>query len=147
MRRVVAAAACLAAMGCGRNGEPATAQAPAPPSAVVEVTTPPRNCIRLDLSPLKVVRVDEPQRRLFAAAPGTDERPLTARIRDLESCFELTEWAGRWHLSVFTDGDLAGYKDEPRLASAVADGRWARAYVAEYTAESKTLTRNPADSW
>lgn len=147
MRRALVVAA-LAATGCARGAEPPPEQAPTP-AAVTEATTPARNCFRLDLSPLTVVRVDEPQRRLFVVAPDAADKPLAARVRDLESCFELTDWAGRWSLSVFTDEALARYKDDPLVADAVRNGRWARAYVAEYSASGKKMTRNPAlaGSW
>jgi hypothetical protein len=138
-RHAAAVAWVLAA--CAR-GDPEPQSEPAPGGA--EGRTPPRNCVRIDLTPLKVVRVDEPQRRLFVVTPDAGERPLAARIGDLESCFDLTDWAGRWHMSVFTDESLAGYKDQSELAAAVADGRWARAYVAEYDAATRNLARHPA---
>jgi hypothetical protein len=146
MRRppVLAAALVAAAlvMGCGRGGEPPAK--PAPNTAPAEAATTPRNCARLELAPLTVARLDESQRRLFVVAPDGAEKPLDARIRDLESCFEFTEWAGRWSLSVFTDASLARYKDDPHVEAAVADGRWAKAYLAEYDAATRHLTRNPA---
>lgn len=130
------ALAALAMAGCARDTDPRPAAGAA---------TSPRSCLRLDLAPLKIVRVDEPQRRLFvSAAAGT--APLDARIRDLESCFGFTEWAGRWSLSVFADAALARYKDDPQVEGAVKDGRWARAYLAEYDAATKKTTRNPAGS-
>jgi hypothetical protein len=137
-------AATLAAVGCSRAGD-APAEPPAGTApAAAEATTPARSCVRLDLTPLKVVRVDEPQRRLFVVAPDIADTPLAARVRDLESCFDFTDWAGRWSLSVFTDDALARYKDDPLVEGAVRDGRWARAYLAEYEAATKRLTRNPA---
>ena len=136
-------AACVAAAGCVQGTPPPPEQSPAAP-VVAEATTAARSCLRLDLAPLKVVRVDEPQRRLFVVAADAAETPIAARVRDLDSCFELTDWAGRWSLSVFTDAALARYKDDDQVAEAVKDGRWARAYVAEYSATTKQLTRNPA---
>jgi hypothetical protein len=138
------AVACLAAVGCGRAAEPVPepAEAAAPP----EATTSPRSCLRLELAPLTLVRADEPQRRLFVATAHAGDGPLTARIRDLESCFAFTEWAGRWSLSVFTDPALARYKDDPQVDAAVKDGRWARAYLLEYSAASKQITRKPGGS-
>ena len=88
--------------------------------------------------------MDEPQRRLFVVAPDGAEGPIAARIRDLESCFGFTDWSGRWSLSVFTDAALARYKDDPQVEAAVKDGRWAKAYLAEYDAEEKRLRLNPA---
>ena len=137
------AGAALATIGCAGGAAPPAEQPPAPPVAV-EARTSPRNCARLDLTPLKVLRVDEPQRRLFVLAPDDADKPLAARVRDLESCFDFTDWAGRWSLSVFTDEALARYKDDPLVADAVRNGRWARAYVAEFDAATKTLTRSPA---
>jgi hypothetical protein len=126
------------AIGCARS-EPPPADEPAP----AEATAAPRSCFRLDLTPLKLVRVDEPQRRLFVTAPDGAATPIAARVRDLESCFGFTGWSGRWSLSVFTDAALARYKDDPQVADAVKDGRWAQAYVAEYSAATKKTTRNP----
>jgi hypothetical protein len=143
MRRVALVVSIVVATGCARGGEPPPEQAPAAP-LVAEAATSPSSCVRLDLTPLKVVRTDEAQRRVFVVALDAAEKPLAARIRDLESCFDFTGWAGRWHLSVFSDEAVAGYKDDPRLAAAVADGRWAKAYVAEYDAASKRVTRSPA---
>ena len=140
-RRSVVAVACALAIGCARQDAPAADEPPPP-----EATTQARSCLRLDLTPLEIARVDEPQRRLFVVAPDAAEGPLTARIRDLEACFGFTGWSGRWTLSVFTDAALARYKDDPQVEAAVMDGRWARAYVAEYDASSKTLTRHPAGS-
>jgi len=144
MRRrllAVCAAASALTIGCARSEPPA---ADAPPSS--EAATPARSCFRLDLTPLKVVRVDEPQRRLFVVAPDAADAPIAARVHDLESCFGFTDWSGRWSLSVFTDAALARYKDDPQVAGAVKDGRWARAYVAEYSAATKKTTRNPAEA-
>lgn len=144
MHKALVVAASVVATGCGADGGEPPAPAPAPLAASDEIRTSPRNCIQLELAPLKVVRADEGQRRLFVVAAAADERPLAARIRDLESCFELTDWAGRWSLSVFADESLARYKDDPQVADAVKDGRWSRAYVAEFDAGTKRLTRNPA---
>jgi hypothetical protein len=146
MRRPLAALA-LAALtlalmsGCARGKEPPPAEAE---PAVAEATTSPRSCLRLDLAPLKVVRVDEPQRRLFVTVADGAERPIAARVRDLEACFDFTDWAGRWSVSVFTDAALARYKDDPVVEAAVRDGRWARAYLLEYSAATKQTTHNPA---
>ena len=139
MGRVFAAAVAALALGCGRPEAPAADEPPPP-----EATTQARSCLRLDLTPLEIARVDEPQRRLFVVAPDVAEGPIAARIRDLESCFGFTDWSGRWSLSVFTDAALARYKDDPQVEAAVKDGRWAKAYLAEYDAEDKRLRLNPA---
>ena len=139
MHRWLVAAAGALAIGC-TSQDPPPASEPPPP----EATTQARSCLRLDLTPLEIARVDEPQRRLFVVAPDAAEGPIAARIRDLESCFGFTDWSGRWTLSVFTDAALARYKDDAQVEAAVKDGRWARAYVAEYDAASQKLRRNPA---
>ena len=136
---MLAAVACALAAGCARSETP---PADEPPPA--EATASPRSCFRLDLTPLKIARVDEPQRRLFVVAPDAADGPIAARVHDLESCFGFTDWSGRWSLSVFTDAALARYKDDPLVAGAVRDGRWARAYVAEFSAATRKTTRNPA---
>jgi hypothetical protein len=141
MRREFAAVLLLT--GCARGSEPPPdATASAPPAA--EAATSPRSCLRLELAPLTIVRVDEPQRRLFVVTTDAGETPVAARIHDLESCFDFTDGAGRWSLSVFTDAALARYKDDAEVESAVKDGRWSKAYVAEYSASTKKTTRNPA---
>ena len=130
--------ACALAIGCARQ-EPQPANEPPPPEASTEA----RSCLRLDLTPLTIARVDEPQRRLFVVTSDAADGPIAARIRDLESCFGFTDWSGRWSLSVYTDAALARYKDDPQVEAAVKDGSWAKAYLAEYEAASKKLTRNP----
>ena len=139
MRRRLAAVACGLAVGCAPSQPPPSNETPP-----VEAAASPRSCFRLDLTPLTIARVDEPQRRLFVVAPDAADGPIAARVHDLESCFGFTDWSGRWSLSVFTDAALARYKDDPQVADAVTDGRWAKAYVAEYSAATKTTTRNPA---
>jgi hypothetical protein len=47
---------------------------------------------------------------------------------------------------VFSNADLAGYKDEPRLGPALADGRWAAAYTAEFDAARYELVMQPASA-
>ena len=140
MRSGAALGALLLVAGCARGGAPEPEAAPPPPAPAA---TSPRTCARLELTPLRVVRIDEPQHRLFVAGTDATGAQIAARIQDLETCFGFTEWAERWSLSVFTDAALARYKDDPQVADAVRDGRWARAYVAEYSAAAKTLTRNP----
>ena len=44
---------------------------------------------------------------------------------------------------MYTDAALARYKDDPQVEAAVKDGRWARAYLAEYDAATKKLTHDP----
>ena len=139
MRRVFAAAACALAIGCTSQDAP-PANEPPPP----EARTDARSCLRLDLTPLTIARVDEPQRRLFAVTSDQADAPIAARIRDLESCFGFTDWNESWSLSVYTDAALARYKDDPQVEAAVKDGRWARAYVAEYDAATRKLLRHPA---
>ena len=131
-------AACAVAIGCSRQTPPPSEDAPPP-----EATTTARSCLRLDLTPLKIARVDEPQRRLFVVAPEAADGPIAARIRDLESCFGFTDWNGRWSLSVFSDAALARYKDDPEVEAAVKEGRWAKAYLAEYDAAARKLSRPP----
>ena len=138
MRRVAAAAIVLAA-GC--SAEPA--DMPARPVATAPAPGAP--CTSSDLSPLRTVRVDDGQRRFFAVgAPGVTDGQIGQAVARLEECTAGTAWAGRWRLSVFTDAAMAVYKDDPSVAPAMADGRWAKAYVAEYDAARRKLTRRPA---
>jgi hypothetical protein len=138
MRRVAAAAAAaLLAAGCGaeRGDEPSS-----PPVA----PAPGAPCAGRDLSPLRIVRVDDGQRRFFIVAPsGVTDGQIGQAAAVLEACTDGTAWADGWRLSVFTDAAMAVYKDDPSVAPAMADGRWAKAYVAEYDAARKQLTRRP----
>jgi hypothetical protein len=139
MRRALFGAACALAIGCTSPDAPPANEAPPP-----EARTEARSCLRLDLAPLTIVRVDESQRRLFVVTSDEADAPIAARIRDLESCFGFTDWNGRWRLSLHSDAALARYKDDPQVEAAVKDGRWAKAYLAEYDAATKMLTRHPA---
>jgi hypothetical protein len=142
MRRVVAAAAAVVlAAGCGaeRGDEPSSR-----PVATV-APAPGAPCEGRDLTPLRIVREDDGQRRFFTvAAPGVTDGQIGQAVAVLEACTDGTAWAGGWRLSVFTDAAMAVYKDDPSVAPAMADGRWANAYVAEYDAARKRLIRNPA---
>jgi len=146
MRRALAAAMCALAIGCARANEPKRTETGNVPPAEqpAEATVAPRTCALIELTPLRVARIDEPQRRLFLVGTDAGEGTTLARIHDLDACYALTDWAGRWSLGVFDDAGLARYKDDPKVETAVADGRWARAYTAEYDAATRRLTRRPA---
>jgi hypothetical protein len=141
MRRLAAAVAIVLTAGCSAervdepSSRPVATAAPAPGAP----------CGGSDLTPLRTVRVDDGQRRFFAVgAPGVTDGQIGQAVARLEECTAGTAWAGRWRLSVFIDAAMAVYKDDPSVAPAMADGRWAKAYVAEYDAARKQLTRNPA---
>lgn len=139
--------------GCGSEpGEAAATQrtdsrsSAAPPEQKADVIAPYERCAAIDLSPMKLVRIDASQMRLFVAAATMTSDQIVDRARRLESCFLSTAWNGKWSLSVFSNAGLAGYKDEPRLAPALADGRWATAYTAEFDAANHELVMQPASA-
>ena len=146
MVRTLAAVACALAIGCARTDDSKPADTATVPAAdqPAEEAVAPRTCALIELTPLRVARIDESQRRLFLVAADPGEDAILARIHDLDACYALTEWSGRWSLGVFGDAELARYKDDPKVEAAVADGRWARAYTAEYDAATRRLTRKPA---
>lgn len=92
---------------------------------------------------MKIVRLDQSQMRLFVAASSVTSEQIVRRVRELDACFLRTDWEKKWSLSVFSDANLAGYKDEPRLASFLKDGRWAKGYTAEYDAARRELVMQP----
>jgi len=143
MRRATAAALVLVA-GCAAE----RADEPAARPVATAAPAPRAPCAGRDLTPLRVVRVDDSQRRFFAVAmAGVSDGQIGQAVAVLEACTAGTAWAGRWRLSVFSDEAMAVYKDAPSVAPAMADGRWALAYVAEYDAASKQMTRSPAGAY
>lgn len=115
-----------------------------PPQPQSVARSPVETCAAADLSPLKLVRIDQGQMRLFVAASPVTSDQIVRRVRELETCLLPTDWGKKWSLSVFSIEGLAGYKDEARLTSFVKDGRWAKGYTAEYDAASRVLVMQPA---
>ncbi|HEV2197137.1 MAG TPA: hypothetical protein VGR55_16250 [Candidatus Acidoferrum sp.] len=48
-------------------------------------------------------------------------------------------------MSFFSDAKYAGYKSDDNMAALVANGSWAKAYLAEYERQTQRLILNPAD--
>lgn len=95
---------------------------------------------------LEIEKVDAQAHRMFIGGQDSlDPEDADAEIKDLSAyvrkCYP--DWGNHWSLSFFRDRKLAGYKDEPQLASAVADGSWEKSYVAEYTNETGQLVLTP----
>jgi hypothetical protein len=96
-----------------------------------------------------IVRSDEENARLFVADEGLGslDQPgferLVAELTDFITQ-RYPHWGGRWSLSFFLSPVLAGYKDEPAIAPAVASGVWAEGYVAEYSNYDRLLVKFPA---
>jgi hypothetical protein len=140
----MAAAACLAVAGCtgGIDRQPPVPAA----TASLRANGIHGTCASIDLTPLRIVSIDERQQRLFVVAKGAAESQLIARIHDLHACLDATDWAARWSLSIFTLASMAAYKDDPRVGPAVRNGQWANAYAAEYDAATTRLTMHPASA-
>jgi hypothetical protein len=96
-----------------------------------------------------IIRTDEENARLFVAGErlGSLGQPeferLVAELTDFIRQ-RFPHWGGRWSLSFFLSPVLAGYKDEPAIAPAVASGVWAEGYVAEYSNYDRLLVKFPA---
>lgn len=48
-------------------------------------------------------------------------------------------------MSFFSDAKYAGYKSDENIAALVANGSWAKAYLAEYERLTQRLVLNPAE--
>lgn len=90
-----------------------------------------------------LVRVDKTQQRFFIQQSPATSETLNPLINKIQTCLNSHEWKNKWSLSVFSDKKLAGYKDEPNIIPFHKNSEWSKGYLAEYDANSKTLTLNP----
>ena len=101
------------------------------------------NCVELILDG-EIVRIDEKNHRLFIAGRGITALDVKKKLSQIEKCFVNTPWQQDWALSVFTEAEFAGYKDEKNIIPYHQDNRWAKSYILEYDHFTKSLITNPA---
>jgi hypothetical protein len=99
----------------------------------------------------RVLRVDRQNKRLFVEGNEADvssQNRIDSYLRNLDRVIATCEpsWKANWSLSVFSNPKLAGYKSDGELSTAVENGNWGRAYVAEYDRSTQVLTILPVDS-
>ncbi len=102
-----------------------------------------KRCVE-DVLKVKVVKVDQKNKRYFIAGPGVSVDDIAVNIGKLSGCFANSPWKDNWSLSLFSDPQYAGYKDEEHIIPFHKNNSWAKAYVAEYDSQSKTLVSYPA---
>ncbi len=115
---------------------------------VAAQTAPEQSCKSDDSA--KIVRIDDRNERVFVVVK-IDQINTTAKARkllfplqaSLKQC--RSNWGRTWAVSFFSDAKYAGYKSDDNLASLVANGSWAKAYLGEYERQTQRLILNPAE--
>ena len=115
----------------------------------IAAQTPPQESCKSDDS-AKIVRIDDRNERIFVIV-RVDQINTTAKAQkvlltlqgSLRQC--RTDWGKDWAVSFFSDPKYAGYKSDDNMAAFVANGRWAKAYLAEYERLTQRLILNPAE--
>ena len=98
----------------------------------------------------KIVRIDDRNERIFVIAQESQIN-TTAKARKLLLPLQASlkqcrpNWGRTWAVSFFSDAKYAGYKSDDNMAALVANGSWAKAYLAEYERQTQRLILNPAD--
>lgn len=111
--------------------------------------TPSQDSCKSDDS-TKIVRIDDRNERIFVIA-RIDQINTTAKARKLLLPLQASlkqcrpGWGRTWAVSFFSDSKYAGYKSDENIAALVANGSWAKAYLAEYERETQRLILNPAE--
>lgn len=95
-----------------------------------------------------VVRLDEPNRRVFGVGRSADvesNESLTRLLMDADGIVSRCrpEWGSDWKLSLFADERYAGYMDEPHIRPYLDDGRWAAGYLAECSIQDGRCVTHP----
>jgi len=109
---------------------------------------PQENCKSDDSA--KIVRIDDRNERIFVIV-RVDQINTTAKAQkvlltlqgSLKQC--RADWGREWAVSFFSDAKYAGYKSDDNMAVFVANGRWSKAYLAEYERLTQRLILNPAE--
>lgn len=110
---------------------------------------PPQESCKSDDS-AKIVRIDDRNERIFVIARA-DQINTTVKARKVLFALEASlkqcrpGWGKTWAVSFFSDAKYAGYKSDENVAALVANGSWAKAYLAEYERETQRLILNPAE--
>lgn len=116
--------------------------------AVFAQTAPEQSCKSDDSA--KIVRIDDRNERIFVVAQegqintSAKARKVLLPVQaSLKQC--RPNWGRTWAVSFFSDAKYAGYKSDDNMAALVANGSWAKAYLAEYERQTQRLILNPAD--
>jgi hypothetical protein len=111
-------------------------------------TAPEQVCKSDDVA--KIVRIDDRNERIFVIA-RVDQINTSAKARKLLLPLQAylkqcrPNWGRMWAVSFFSDPKYAGYKSDENIATLVANGSWAKAYLAEYERLTQRLILNPAE--
>lgn len=115
----------------------------------VAAQTPPQESCKSNDS-AKIVRIDDRNERIFVVAQegqintSAKARKVLLPVQEsLKQC--RPNWGRTWAVSFFSDAKYAGYKSDDNMAALVANGSWAKAYLAEYERQTQRLILNPAD--
>lgn len=114
----------------------------------VAQTTPEPNCKSDDAA--KIVRIDDRNERIFVIAQLWQFN-TTAKARKLLLPLQASlkqcrpDWGKTWAVSFFSNAKYAGYKSDENVAALVANGTWAKAYLAEYERLTQRLILYPAE--
>src|SRR5690348_6036707 len=111
-------------------------------------TAPEQSCKSDDSA--KIVRIDDRNERIFVVAQegqintSAKARKILLPVQaSLKQC--RPNWGRTWAVSFFSDAKYAGNKSDDNMAALVANGSWAKAYLAEYERQTQRLILNPAD--
>lgn len=115
---------------------------------VVAQTAPEQGCKSDDSA--KIVRIDDRNERIFVIAqvwqfntPTKARKLLLPLQASLKQC--RPDWGKTWAVSFFSNAKYAGYKSDENVAALVANGSWAKAYLAEYERLTQRLILYPAE--
>ena len=96
------------------------------------------------------MRIDDRNERIFVIAQ-IGQINTTAKARKLLLILQASlkqcrpDWGRTWAVSFFANAKYAGYKSDENVAALVANGSWAKGYLAEYERETQRLVLNPAE--
>ena len=111
-------------------------------------TAPEQSCKSDDSA--KIVRIDDRNERIFVIA-RIDQINTSAKARKLLLPLQASltqcrqDWGKTWAVSFFSDVKYVGYKSDENVAAFVANGTWAKAYLAEYERLTQRLVLYPAE--
>ena len=98
----------------------------------------------------KIVRIDDRNERIFVVVQE-GQINTSAKARKLLLTLQVSlkqcrpDWGRAWAVSFFSDPKYAGYKSDENMAALVANGSWAKAFLAEYERQTQRLILNPAE--
>lgn len=103
----------------------------------------PQHCLE-QLLAVTVTRVDDKNQRYFMVGEKVSAADLESKKAAIDSCFAGHPWEQSFSLSLFTQPQFAGYKDEPSIISLHKGNQWANAYSAEYSRAENKVVGHPA---